>query len=158
MNKLIRCAKCKHEDLQKTRKTRIRTVAGHTFQAELDALNCPACDATHYSAQSVETFEMAIAVWLAEQGVNDGEAIRLMRNVLKLKGLELAALLDVTPETLSRWEKEHRPPDRKATALLASMILDRKAGHDQTLQRLRSWQNPPEKASTLNLTLIPFVA
>lgn len=158
MNELIRCAKCKNEELQQTKKARTRTVAGHTFQAELEVLSCPACGATYYSAQTVGEFEMAIAVWLAEQGVNDGEVVRLMRSVLKLKGLELAALLDVAPETLSRWEKEHRPPDRKATALLASMILDRKAGHDQTLQRLRSWQNPPEKASPVNLTLVPSAA
>lgn len=158
MNEIIRCAKCKHQNLQDTKKTRTRTVAGHTFQVELDAQLCSACGAIYYSSQTVEAYEMAIAVWLAEHGVNDGEAVRLMRSVLNLKGLELATLLDVAPETLSRWEKEHRAPDRKATALLASMVLDRVAGHDQTLQRLRSWQNPPENQSHIRLKLVPSAA
>lgn len=158
MSRLDRCAECKHEGLHDTKQTRTRTVAGHTFQVDLDAQTCPACGTSFYSAKTVRQYETVIAVWLARHGVHDGEAIRLMRSVLKLKGVELAALLDVAPETLSRWEKEHREPDRKATALVASMVLDRMEGNDRTLQRLRSLQNPPANETHINLTLAPEAA
>lgn len=154
MDRLNKCVECQcTEGLTDTRTSRTRTIAGLTFQAELSTQTCPNCGTNYYGASVVEAFEMGIAVWLAEHGINDGEAMRVMRSAMHLKGVELATLLDVTPETISRWEKEHRPPDRLAVATLAAMVLDRVAGHDRTLQRLRTLQNPPPTEIHVALTL-----
>lgn len=154
MEGLTRCVECNHEGLEETRQPRSRTLAGRTFQVELPAQTCPACGTSYYSNEMVAAYEMSLAIWLARHGINDGGAFRLMRSVLGLKGLELAGLLDVAPETLCRWEKGHRPPDRKATALLASMVLDRAEGHDRTLKRLRSLQEEPSPQDVVNLELV----
>lgn len=158
MDELNRCVECKHEGLQEARETVTRTVAGHTFQAELDVLTCPSCDMTYYHADTVGAFDLQVAAWLAEHGVGGSEAFQFMRRVLGIKGAELAGLLDITPETLSRWGKGHRPPDTKALSILGSMILDRAEGHDRTLQRLRSLQAPPPAASHVELILTPASA
>lgn len=158
MDKFNRCVECKQVGLVITQQEETWTIAGHTFRANLEMLACPACGESYCSAETLQRFEMQIATWFAQHGVNHGGALRLMRSVLGLKGVELAGLLDVAPETLSRWEKEHRPPDRKATALLASMVLDRAEGHDRTLQRLRFLQEPPPAENFVDLTLAPVPA
>jgi transcriptional regulator with XRE-family HTH domain len=48
-----------------------------------------------------------------------------MRQTTGLKGRELAALLDVRPETVSRWEQGKRPVDRATFAILRQLLLDR---------------------------------
>lgn len=158
MDRLNRCVECKQEGLQEAKETEQRTVGGHTFQAELDILVCPSCGETYCSAESLRQFEFQIAAWLAKHGIASGDAFRLMQSVLKLRGVELASLLDVTQETLSRWGKGHRPPDRKAVALLAAMIQDREEGHEKTIQRLRSLQNPPTTDTLVALSLAPSSA
>lgn len=158
MDRLNRCIECKHEGLQEGKDTEERIVGGHTFQAELDVLVCPNCGETYCSAETLRQFEFQIAAWLAKHGVASGDTFRLMQGVLRLRGLELAELLDVTPETLSRWGKGHRPPDRKAVALLAAMIQDHEEGHDKTLQRLRSLQDPPTASIYVELSLAPSAA
>jgi putative zinc finger/helix-turn-helix YgiT family protein len=158
MEELTRCVACKHEGLTETLQPWSRTVAGYTFETKLEALTCPACGESYYSDKTVEAYEMGIATWLARHGIDSGEAFQFMRKTLGLRAVDLASLLDVAPETLSRWEKEHRPTDHKATALLASMVLDRVEGHDRTLQRLRSLQAPAPTENRVDLTLTPVPA
>lgn len=158
MGELNRCVKCKDEGLQEAQERVTRTVAGHTFQAELDLRACPSCGMTYYHADTVGAFDLQVATWLAEHDVGGSEAFQFMRLVLGLKGAELAQLLEITPETLSRWGKGHRPPDKKALSILGSMILDRAEGHDRALPRLRSLQAPPPAASHAELTLTPASA
>ena len=60
---------------------------------------------------------------LAQSGAEGPAAFRYMRKVLGLKGVELAKMLETTPETVSRWEHSKHPIDVKAVRLLASMVL-----------------------------------
>lgn len=158
MDRLNRCVECKHEGLQDAKETHTREVAGHTFQAEVAVLACPSCGMTYCHASAVGEFDLQIAAWLARHGVSSSEAFQFMRRVLGLKGAELAALLDIEQETLSRWGKGHRPPDKKAVSILGSMLLDRMEGHDRTLQRLQALQNPPTSETHVSLTLAPTAA
>jgi transcriptional regulator with XRE-family HTH domain len=86
-------------------------------------------------------------------GPATGEAFRFMRKVLGIPAIELAELLDVAPETVSRWENGKLPIERRALALLASMVLDRVEGVTTTLERLRSLRDPPAAPALVRLDL-----
>ncbi|HTP29443.1 MAG TPA: hypothetical protein VMK12_27735, partial [Anaeromyxobacteraceae bacterium] len=63
----------------------------------------------------------------------------------------LAELLDVTIETISRWEHGKQSLDRRAVALLASMVLDRIEGRTSTLDRLKALLKPEPLPSVVQL-------
>ena len=149
---------CKNEGLVEIEETDTRTVAGYTFQMELEALSCPVCGETYFPLGEIGRFEKQIAVWLAEEGVSEGEAFLFMRKTLGLKAAELAELLDLAPETISRWEKGHRPPEKRSLSLVASMVLDQAEGHNRTLRRLRRSLQPPPATKEVVLSLSPGTA
>ena len=60
-----------------------------------------------------------------------------MKKAIGFREKELAHLLDLTPETLSRWEKGHRTPDKKAMMVLGDLVLDHLEGKETTLKRLK---------------------
>jgi len=84
--------------------------------------------------------------------VLSGEAFRFMRKAAGLRAKELAELLDVTPETISRWEKEHRQPDRKAMMVLGDLVLDRLKGEETALDRLRALGSERQAVGPIDLT------
>jgi hypothetical protein len=75
-----------------------------------------------------------------------------MRKSIGLRANELVQLLDLAPETLSRWEKEHRQPDRKAMVVLGAIVLDRLQGHDVTLKRLQLLGSSVQNPGSIDLT------
>jgi transcriptional regulator with XRE-family HTH domain len=66
-----------------------------------------------------------------------------MRKALGLRATDLAELLDVTPETVSRWETDRVPLDRGALATLGALLRDARAGSTATLDHLRTLAHPP---------------
>ncbi|MBX3185815.1 MAG: hypothetical protein KF819_02325 [Labilithrix sp.] len=61
-----------------------------------------------------------------------------MHGFLQLKGTELAAMLGVAPETLSRWESEAMPLNPLAWVTVAAMVLDKLEGRAVTTKQLRA--------------------
>jgi transcriptional regulator with XRE-family HTH domain len=77
-----------------------------------------------------------------------------MRKALGLKAADLATLLDLTPETISRWENGRGSIDVGALAVLRGLVADRIAGSDQTMTMLRAIRSPaqtPAKVVSLKL-------
>lgn len=66
------------------------------------------------------------------------DALRWLRKAAALRANELAGLLGVAPETVSRWEHGTRTIDRAALALVASLALDALDGVTTTRDRLRA--------------------
>lgn len=132
-------------------------VDGHVFAAQLQAQRCTQCGETFVTADAMGLFELAVAAHLAAAGASSHEAFRFMRKALGLKGTELAALLDVTPETMSRWEGGKVPVPRSPAALLAAMVED--AAHGRTTMRdhLSRMQQPARLDDTVRLS-IPHAA
>jgi len=148
-----RCGRC--DQLLVTRKVDVsREVAGHVFVAGLPARVCRSCGETSYEASVLQRFDLHVASHLAEAGVGSGAAFRFMRKALGLRAVDLAELLDVSPETLSRWETEKRNLDRGALAVLAACVRDALAGRTATLDTLRALRAPRtlEKRVQLDLT------
>lgn len=75
---------------------------------------------------------------LLDAGSTDPKAVTWLRKAAGLRGNELAALLAVAPETVSRWEHGARTIDRAALAILGSLALDALDGVTTTRDRLRA--------------------
>lgn len=128
-----------------------RDVAGVTFTAELPAEICSACDENYVDGEVLARFESMVASELARLGRRTPDAFKFMRKALGLKATELAVLLAVTPETVSRWENGGLQVEPRAFALLGGMAEDALAGRDATLARLRALQEPANVTEPVRL-------
>jgi putative zinc finger/helix-turn-helix YgiT family protein len=133
-----RCVECSSHALTDGEVRDKMVAVGRRFTALLPAITCSDCGAVYYDGPGLERFELMIACALADMGEHSGEALKFMRKALGIKGTELAAMLDVTPESISRWENGKGEPPRDVIALLAAMADDRLEGRTTTLMRLRA--------------------
>ena len=134
--------KCKNETIEETTVEETRHLAGRTFTASVSALRCSACGEVYFPGPALEDFDVAIAGELARHGVVSAEAFSFMRRAIGLMARDLAELLDVAPETVSRWEHGKLPLERGPFALLAAIVLDRLEGQTTTLDRLKALLKP----------------
>jgi len=151
-----RCFNCKSTDLHEVEYEDSLSVAGHNFTRTLPAARCAKCGEQTISGEAIGTFEVEVAAELARHGEASAESFCFMRRALGVKALDLADLLDVTPETVSRWEHDRQRIDRGAAALLSAMVLDRIEGHTKTLDRLRALREPTPLPQLVRL--VPRVA
>ena len=146
-----RCWKCKSKALKAILVAESRTVASHVFTAELPWLHCDGCGERTISGPVLEALDLSIASALARAGITAPEALRFMRKALGLPAAELAELLQLRPETVSRMENGKTVADRRTVALLAAMVFDRQAGREDTLERLRVLAHPPRLAKRVQI-------
>jgi DNA-binding transcriptional regulator YiaG len=121
-------------------------LGGRRFEFTLNGVFCNHClkGGISKSEQARADFEVAAA--FARAGVVDPEIFRFQRRALGFSSGELAELLGVTLNTLSRWENKERPLDRNAAALVVCMMLEQ-AEHPpkyQTIETLKRVQAPTE--------------
>ncbi len=132
-----------------------RVVAGKSFTAKAQALVCGECAENFVSDEALEAFELAIASKLAS-GPADGPGFKFMRRVLGLRGADLAQLLQVSLETISRWETGKRAVDHRGFALLGLLVKERAAGRSDIMSHLeRLAQAPKEHGFDLGLISPP---
>src|SRR3954468_18575357 len=96
---------------------------GHTFIAQLPAEKCQVCGQIVIQGEDLKQFELRVAVELAKAGLRDKEAFKLLRKALALDAKGLAHILDVPEEFIGYWERGEWPPDVRAHAVLASLVL-----------------------------------
>jgi transcriptional regulator with XRE-family HTH domain/predicted RNA-binding Zn-ribbon protein involved in translation (DUF1610 family) len=130
-----RCASCGHElrdgiEAVTVRLPRCGVVASAVARAQL----CAGCGAVQMDDDAARQAQLAIGCALADRGVQTGDALRHMRTALRLRAVDLARLLGVTPETVSHWETGR--PARAAFVAVAAMIDDVLAGRSTTRDRL----------------------
>ena len=138
---LTRCPVCK-ERLLRRRVEMTRKVVGHTFTALLPAQICGKCGESFFESTVVAEFDLRVAEALLQAGETSGAAIRYIRKAAGIAASELAGLLDVRPETVSRWEHDKRPIDRGSYAVLHQLILDQDHHSTATADYLRSLKRP----------------
>ena len=139
---LKRCPNCDSTKLSRATVRRVRHVAGHAFEAKLPAQKCGACGESYFADADVEAFDLLVAARLAGSGVTHAEALQFMRKATGLRSKEFAELLEVRPETVSRWEQAKRPIDRATFAIIHQLIQDRLHGSTATADFLRSLHRP----------------
>ena len=101
----------------------------------------------------LERVDIEVATVLAMRGLVNGESLRFMRKALGLRAFELAGLLDVTAETMSRWEHDQRSVDLSAWMLVGCAILERAGRPTETLRRLLATKKPAKLPKTIRLSL-----
>lgn len=154
-----RCTQCEQGGMLVERAVEnSREVAGHLFVAFIPAKTCSRCKAVYFEASVIERFELHVAGKLADSGVSSGEAFRFMRKALGMRAVDLAGLLDVAPETVSRWETDKRSADRGAVALLGALVRDMLEGRTSTLDGLQALREPRPLAKTIRIEIAEDLA
>src|SRR5437899_3109791 len=98
-----RCPNCKKSKVV-NRKTEVtETVAGHVFRAMVPAEVCGACGEAWYAAGVIDRLHLLVANQLALAGLDAGDVIKYMRKAAGVAAGDLAKMLNVRPETVSRW-------------------------------------------------------
>jgi putative zinc finger/helix-turn-helix YgiT family protein len=147
------CPICNEGTMQPAERTLRAEVNGHVFIATVMGRRCDACNEGVIDGRDLEQFELAVASALADAGDASGEAFRYARKTLGLTAAELAAVLGVTPESISRWENAKHPIDPMALTIVALLVRDAAAGSTALLDalRARTVAKPLAKRVTLKL-------
>lgn len=111
-------------------------VGASRYVMEVPAWVCSACDEAIFSSETLSAMERAVTRELVASGAHDPAALRWLRKAAELSGAELARLLGVAPETVSRWENGVQTPDRATVAVVAELALDALEGRSDTRRRL----------------------
>src|SRR5512145_1664652 len=81
-----------------------KTVGGIRFVAKVPAASTKVASA---EARHLIAFEREIARTLCARGKPTADGFKFLRERARIKSGELAELVGVKPETVSRWENEH---------------------------------------------------
>lgn len=147
------CIQCGQDLAQTTREIKSPQIGAHLFTAQAPTLKCSHCGLEIVDGPSVERFEVLVAQELIESGVRTGATLRYVRKILDLRANELAELLDVKPETISRWENDKVAPDRIVLAVLGGLITDQLSHRTETIDRLRRLSEPKKLEPTVRISL-----
>ncbi|HET8539762.1 MAG TPA: YgiT-type zinc finger protein [Anaeromyxobacter sp.] len=112
--------------------------AGEIVMRGVPGQRCDHCGEVYRRGEDLERAELVAAAGLADIGVQNGAVFRFMRKALGMRAADLAELLDVTAEQVSRWENDHVPVNRGAWVTVAALVSDRLEGSEKTLARLRA--------------------
>ncbi|MCC7074394.1 MAG: helix-turn-helix domain-containing protein [Deltaproteobacteria bacterium] len=135
--------------MAKKKSTIHRKIAGRTYAVAVPA-HVAADGELIIKGKDLVAAELSIAAAIAAEGPVLGETFSWMRRAVGLQAKHLAELLDVRPESVSRWERGERPMDRAAWLLLAKLVLD-KAGKRmpalELMSRIAANTQPPRQVT-----------
>ncbi len=148
-----KCYACGSKRLTESKREVRRPIGSRVFTGSYPALACAACGEATADSRAVLAIELGIARELAEAGPRNGDEFKFLRKMTGLRAVEVAELLDVSAETVSRWENDKQALERRAVAIVAGLVLDRIEGRDETLQRLRALRDPRRLAKAVRVDL-----
>lgn len=88
---------------------------------------CSHCGEVFFSYEEVGRHEEFMAKTYIARGIRNGDEFTYIRKLMQLKALDLAHILGVTPETVSRWEGDVIPIPRLVAFTLGELYLHPKA-------------------------------
>jgi DNA-binding transcriptional regulator YiaG len=148
-----RCDRCGSGELREAKETLSVVLARSavTASARVTAWRCRSCDGAQVDEAVKVRFHLAVSCELANAGVHTGEAFRVMRNALRLRAVDLARLLDVTPDTISHWETGKARPTRAAFVAIGALVQDAMDGRTTTRDRLAALTSGRAHPRTLSV-------
>ena len=151
-----RCLSCQSSDLRETREAvELRVPAPEPLVvrvAGVSAIRCGACGESVLDGADLGRAQLLAGAEAMARGLRDGGTFKFIRKALGMRASELGSLLDVSPETISRWENGHRAAERAVWNTLADLVTDKLQGSDTTLTRLKAQKaRIPKKAIRLSL-------
>lgn len=155
-----KCPRCGADKMRERNHEEVIEVDGRTFKGNVSAAVCGACEEMFIPMGPLERLEQRVAAELVRVGASSGQAFKFMRKAVGLKAAELADLLGVSAETISRWENEapdrgdtRRAPDRAAVAVLGAIVLEHMKDSTETLDRLRAIRSPAKPSGPVRLAV-----
>lgn len=130
----MRCFKCKSENSYRPWEGPAE-VMGVEFIAKGE--QCESCGEILFTPEQSREHDRLVARGIIDRGPRAGAELRLLRKVAGLTAAEFAALLDVTPETVSRWEND-RVPTPITTAYIMGDLVERPKRTRRRLEALRA--------------------
>jgi hypothetical protein len=141
-----------------TRTEQTRQVARTKFVVLVPAHACKLCREAFIHGEVLERVDLTIASELAATGPCSAETMRFMRKALGYPATKLATLLDVAPETLSRWERDQRDVDLNAWLTVGSIVLESAGRSTKTIERLAAARKHSKRAKVVRLELVKRAA
>jgi putative zinc finger/helix-turn-helix YgiT family protein len=115
----MRCHNCKSIDSYRPWEGTMK-LRGVEFLARGE--RCSDCGETLFDSAEVRRQERLIAAGLVKHGLRSAKDFQFVRKIAGLKAAEFAELLDVRPETVSRWERGEVDIPRYAVFVLAELF------------------------------------
>jgi predicted transcriptional regulator len=106
----------------------------------MSAVVCEPCGEVYFRSTDIADFELQVAFEAGRRGFVHGPAFRFMRSAIGLSTREIARLLDVTAETVRRWENGHSAIPRANFVVVSAMIEDHINKRTDTRDRLEAAQ------------------
>jgi DNA-binding XRE family transcriptional regulator len=136
-----RCVSCKSSDVREIRESAEVRVPASPEQlvvrvSGVSAIKCGACGESVLNGADLGRAELLAGAEAMARGLRDGGTFKFIRKALGMRASELGTLLDVSPETISRWENGHRAAERSVWNTLADLVADQLEGTHTTLTRL----------------------
>lgn len=154
-----RCVSCRSSDVREVREAvEVRVPSSPeplvVRVTGVSAVKCGACGEAVLSGVDLGRAELLAGAEAMARGLRDGGTFKFVRKALGMRAAELGALLDVSPETISRWENGHRAAERSVWNTLADLVTDKIQGTDTTLARLKAPKaRIPKQAIRLSLSV-----
>jgi DNA-binding transcriptional regulator YiaG len=144
-----RCPACHAIDRWREKTVDVsHVISGHEFVGAVSARECMSCGHVLHDRAAEDRLCLRIAALIVDSGLATGRAFRFMRKAIAMRASDLARLLQVAPETISRWETERRAVDPSSFALLAAIVRDRLEGRTAVLDGLERLVKPLELPRT----------
>lgn len=97
------------------------TIRGVEVQAR--GQRCDSCGETLFSGLEVERQFDEVAREIVARGIRDGDEFKFVRKATPFRAADVAELLGVRPETVSRWERSEVEIPRAAIYALGQLLL-----------------------------------
>ncbi|MBA3460439.1 MAG: helix-turn-helix domain-containing protein [Deltaproteobacteria bacterium] len=116
---MTKCPTCKKENALRDRESSAE-ICGLEVRGR--GLACRFCDEFLIANAELARMEAEAASVMVARGIRDGRQFQFVRKELDITAVDLAKLLGVRPETISRWERGEYPVDRAAAFALGELF------------------------------------
>ncbi len=135
----MKCPECNEAEMKVTHRDHVYVESGlpNVVLLGLEFRTCPNCGEEERVLPRLAQLHRLIAERVAEKEARlTGAEIRFLRKHLGWSGEDFAGVLDVRPETVSRWENEKETMSATAERLLRLMALREKPVESYPNERL----------------------
>lgn len=146
------CASCGADKVRKGNVSLSREVGDRVFSTTIPGLVCDACDESVADLRDGERFDLAVADLLSE-ATPTGDSFRFLRKVAGMRAKDLARMLGVTGDTISRWENGKHAIDRAAFFVLGMVVREKREGRTAMLDLLTRGELPRPLADHVEIDL-----
>jgi putative zinc finger/helix-turn-helix YgiT family protein len=141
----MKCPECGKAELKAAQVPLSIVMAGTELVSEVPGRRCSKCKFSTVSGEAGARFELLVAAELVKRGLRSGASFKFLRKTLGMKATELARVMNVAAETVSRWETGQREVDWPEFLLLGCLVDDKLAGRTTVLARAAALAAPREE-------------